>query len=81
MTLLEGTGTKAAAVKLINTVQGLLKNFQEQGKCEVSQNHIFSMCVLPKVYSKVRNTKDQLDIYLSLNQRKFSDFITKTIWE
>lgn len=79
--MLEGTGTKAAAVKLINTVHGLLKNFQEQSKREVFQNHVFSMCVFPKVYSKVRNTKDQLGIYLSLNQRKFSDFITKTIWE
>lgn len=48
--VLEGTGTKAAAVKLINTVQGLLKNFQEQSKCEVSQNHVFSMCALPKVF-------------------------------
>lgn len=39
------------------------------------------MCVLPKVYSKAENTKHQLDIYLSLNQRQFSDPITKTIWE
>lgn len=72
--------TKAAPVKL-NTVQGVLNDFQEQSKQEVSQNHVFPMCVLPKVYSKVENTKAQLGIYLPLNQREFSDLITKTIWE
>lgn len=33
-------------------------------------------CVHFPKFSKVKNTEDQLGIYLSLNKRKFSDLIT-----